>query len=126
MAIAAEEPSNDSSNSRGGGNRLVVTCNTDDWKRLCQFIDIIDRPQTQVAFEVIIIDLDDQQDKELGAQIQTKSNLGAGINSLYFNNLSTREDSSKDSSRPTDGKTMQPEGQSMSNFIDIASTHFLE
>ncbi len=75
---------------RGGGNRLVISCNEDDWKRLDDFIDSIDKPQPQVALEIMLVSLTEAQNKELGTQLQSKvgHEIGMGINRANFNNLS--------------------------------------
>lgn len=69
--IIAAETDDDGSGSvskRGGGNRLIIACNRDDWRRLEDFIDKLDKPQPQVAIEVMVIDVGLGQIKELGAQ----------------------------------------------------------
>lgn len=55
--------------TRGSGNRLIIACNKEDWKRLEQFIDKIDKPQPQVAIEVMVADVKIGQTKQLGAQM---------------------------------------------------------
>jgi general secretion pathway protein D len=84
VIISTEEVSE---GSRGGGNRLIVACNRDDWKRLCKIIDRLDRPQPQIAFEVMIVDVGEEQAKALGTQTQTRENIGMGINCMQFKNL---------------------------------------
>lgn len=74
--------------NKGAGNRLIVSANQGDWARLEKFIDMLDKPTPQVAFEVMVVDISAKQDKALGAQLQSKGMLGAGINRVQFNNLS--------------------------------------
>jgi len=59
MQIAAEEIEEEANEkkgtkigSMGAGNRLVIACNTEDWKRIEPFIDSIDKPQPQISLEV--------------------------------------------------------------------------
>ncbi len=70
VIIVAE--SSEGEEIRGKGNRLIIACNQDDWKRLDKFISKLDKPQPQVALEVMIIDVELKKDKFLGAQLQTK------------------------------------------------------
>lgn len=66
----------DSSKDEGGGNRLIISCGKEDWKRLEKLIDNIDKPQPQVAFEVMVIDVTADNTDELWAQFKPKK-LGA-------------------------------------------------
>jgi len=68
------------SSTRGsGGNRLIVSCSDEDWKRLCQFIDEIDKAQPQLALEIMIVDLRVADNKALGTQLRAPNGL-AGNN----------------------------------------------
>lgn len=73
--------------NRGAGNRLIVSAGLGDWARLDKFIDMLDKPSPQVAFEVLVVDLETDQEKELSAQLQTSGMLGAGVNRVQFNNM---------------------------------------
>lgn len=73
--------------NRGAGNRLIVSANQEDWARLDKFIDMLDKPTPQIAFEVMIVDINLSQDKELGAQLQSNGALGMGLNRALFSNL---------------------------------------
>ncbi|KKP24268.1 MAG: General secretion pathway protein D [candidate division TM6 bacterium GW2011_GWF2_28_16] len=66
----------DSSKDEGGGNRLIISCGKEDWKRLEKLIDNIDKPQPQIAFEVMVIDVTADNKDELWAQFKPKK-LGA-------------------------------------------------
>lgn len=92
VIIAAEGEGQEA--GRGSGNRLVIACNQEDWVRLEKFIDKLDKPQAQVAFEVMIIDVTLDQAKELGAQFQNKqgNQIGMGLNSIELTNLSSGAD----------------------------------
>ncbi len=85
MIIAAEssiEGQGDKSMTVGAGNRLIITCNQDDWKRIEQFIDKLDRPTPQVAMEVLFIDAEIDTNKQLGSQVRNKNqdSLVKGLN----------------------------------------------
>lgn len=86
IIIAADSGGGDE--NRGSGNRLIISANQGDWTRLEEFIEKLDKPTPQVAFEIMVVDINLSQDKELGAQLQTKGMLGADINRVTFNNLS--------------------------------------
>lgn len=81
--------------ARAGGNRLIIACNRDDWKRLEEFIEKLDKPQPQIAIEVMVINVQANLNRQLGAQqflLKGKA-PGLGINSgqagLEFRNLSS-------------------------------------
>lgn len=69
VLISAEVDQDQGSAGRGGGNRLVVAANRDDWQRLEDFIDKLDKPQPQVAIEAMVVDVNLNQIKELGTQL---------------------------------------------------------
>lgn len=77
VIIAAEEPLQGQQSQYGGGrgmgNRLIIACNMEDWTRLSQFIDRLDKPQPQIAIECMIVDLSSEQERALGAQLRTPS-----------------------------------------------------
>lgn len=97
---AAEEPpsADEKKKFNGGGNRLIVACNKDDWRRLNDLIDRLDKPQPQVALEIIVVDVTGDFSKKLGAQIRMKTGkeIGAGVNVFTSNisnvNYSTNKD----------------------------------
>lgn len=82
---------------RGGGNRLIIACNRDDWKRLDAFIDKIDKPQPQVAIEVMIIDIGINDLKDLGGQMfgmrgrPIAKNVGSEYENLSNNLLKIKD-----------------------------------
>jgi general secretion pathway protein D len=86
VIIAADAAGGDE--NRGAGNRLIISANQSDWVRLNSFIDQLDKPAPQVAFEVLIVDISLKMDKELGSQLQTQGMVGAGLNRVNFNNIS--------------------------------------
>ena len=81
-AESSEEGENENIMSVGSGNRLIVSCTRDDWKRIERFIDKLDKPQPQVALEVLFVDVELNENKELGAQIRNKDpgQLISGMN----------------------------------------------
>ena len=40
-----------------GGNRLIVAAKTEDWERIKQLIEQLDKPQLQVIIEIMILDI---------------------------------------------------------------------
>lgn len=86
VIIAAETGTDEG--GRGSGNRLIIACNHHDWQRLEKIIEKLDKPQPQVAFEILIVDLSETRFNDLGVQLQTKGKLGLGINEAKFLNLS--------------------------------------
>ena len=93
VAIVADlitEKEENSVKYAGGGNKLIVACNKEEWKRLEKLINKLDKPQPQVAFEVLIIDLTIKNTNNLKTQFKPKQQglLGKGTE-MIFNNLST-------------------------------------
>jgi general secretion pathway protein D len=125
VTIAAETPKDESS-GRGGGNRLIIACNRDDWTRLEKFIDKLDKPQPQVAVEVMIIDVGIDQLNELGAQTFNimGRNPGMGINEIEFKNLSSGEiaPASSDATKTVAKRYID---LAQSNFTGINSPSFM-
>ncbi len=112
VIIAAEGQGDEA--GRGSGNRLVIACNQEDWVRLEKFIEKLDKPQAQVAFEVLIVDVSLNQDKELGAQFQNKKDIGMGFNSISLQNLSSEADVTRKT------ETGATEEIPIKNYIDLA------
>ncbi|HEX2977504.1 MAG TPA: hypothetical protein VHO47_00045 [Candidatus Babeliales bacterium] len=56
-----------------GGNRLIIAARKKDWVRIKKLIEDLDKPQPQVALEVLLVDLTLLNDKILGAQIRDKA-----------------------------------------------------
>lgn len=92
VIISAEKATSadDATSTRGGGNRLIVSCNRDDWKRLEKIIAKLDKPQPQIAFEVMIIDVEVNKEKQLAAQMYQifGHKLGMGQSIFQTMNLS--------------------------------------
>lgn len=74
VIVEAENPqAGKDEESRGSGNRLIISCSKDDWKRLEKLIDKLDKPQPQVALEIMIVDIVGTDIKKLGSQIREKT-----------------------------------------------------
>lgn len=58
-----------------GGNRLIVAARKKDWVRIKKLIENLDKPQPQVAIEVLIVDLTLSKDKIAASQIRNKSGV---------------------------------------------------
>ncbi len=72
----------------GGGNRLIIACNNDDWKRLEKIIDKLDKPQPQVAFEVMVVDVSIKTNSDLESQFKPqKNNLLGKATKMYMANM---------------------------------------
>jgi len=99
VIIVAEEQGDQE--GRGSGNRLIIASNEDDWKRLNKFIDKLDKPKPQIAFEVMIINVLIDRDRALGANVQTQEDLGMGINRLQFLNLDDMTNTRKETPETT-------------------------
>ncbi len=53
-----------------GGNRLIITARQDDWLKIKDLIRSLDTPQPIVIIEVMVIDVNIDESKILGAQIR--------------------------------------------------------
>jgi general secretion pathway protein D len=125
VLITAEESGGDQ--MRGGGNRLIIACNQEDWIRLEKIIEKLDKPNPQIAFEVMIVDINEQQDKQLGVQLQNRSRIsGLGINDVQLNNLSSMGSLSK-IDPPVEGEEGKQEKKPIEvrKLMDIARENFL-
>jgi general secretion pathway protein D len=87
VIISAEQDDENGSSGWGSGNRLIVAANTDDWRRLEEFIDKLDKPQPQVAIEAMIVDVNINQIRNLGTQVFNLKGkgFGDGINAEFLN-----------------------------------------
>lgn len=61
-----------SNTAQRGGNRLVIAAPERDWHRIASIIKQVDIPQKQVVIEALVVDLDLQFIRRLGAQIRTR------------------------------------------------------
>lgn len=64
------------------GNRLIIAARKLDWIRIKALIEELDKPQPQVAIEVLVVDLTLNNDKILGSQMRNRGSLH---NSLSHN-----------------------------------------
>jgi general secretion pathway protein D len=102
VATAAPTSTSSSSSSSGtapqaaqqGGNRLIIAALREDWARLKKLISDLDRPQPQVAIEMLIVDFTLTGAQALGSQVRNKQGmLPRGVNAqnstlgpIQFNN----------------------------------------
>lgn len=56
-----------------GGNRILVTALSSDWKRIERLIKELDKPRLQVVLQTMIVDFDVNDNKILGAQTRNPS-----------------------------------------------------
>jgi general secretion pathway protein D len=83
--VITAESSDGSDTNRSAGNKLIVACNNEDWKRLSAFIEQLDKPQPQIAIEMMIVDIRTDDVKGLGAQFRLKDGmLGDKIHGSSF------------------------------------------
>jgi general secretion pathway protein D len=67
-----------------GGNRLIVAAKKNDWEAIKQLIESLDKPQPQIALEVLIADISLQDSKALGSQLRNKGNsLPTNVNTQF-------------------------------------------
>ena len=64
-----------------GGNRLIIAASKDDFDVISKIIEDIDRPQSQVIIEIMILDLELDKQNSLGSQSRIPNifNLPKGI-----------------------------------------------
>ncbi len=69
-------------------NRLIIKGDEDDWLQAKNMIEKLDEPQPQVAIEALILTVNLNEIKELGAQIRSKRTNGVnGIEGLVGNGV---------------------------------------
>lgn len=119
VIIAAETAEAAEEGKRGAGNRLIIACNQDDWNRLERFIEKLDKPQPQVAIEVMVITVDIDQNKSLGAQMHNFKGKapGLGINAVDFNNLGSVDNIKSENGIPV----LDANGNTISNMINLTN-----
>ncbi|MBM3894685.1 hypothetical protein FJ366_03780 [Candidatus Dependentiae bacterium] len=105
--IVAETPSQ-SGGLYGSGNRLIVTCGKEDWMRINKLIDKLDRPQRQIALEVLVIDVSSNAGRQLGMQFRQKNLSKFLDNTLSYGTATLTETTPK----PSAGASMLEAGTS--------------
>lgn len=70
----ADQPTDQSIST--SSNSLVVAAREQDWREIKKLIDQLDVPQSQVAVEVLIVQLDFQNTKDVGSQLRNLLNNG--------------------------------------------------
>jgi len=58
-----------------GGNKLIIAARNDDWVRIRDLIEQLDRPQPQVIIEVLIADLSLNDTKQIANQIRNPAGI---------------------------------------------------
>lgn len=71
----SESVSGETQGIEQAGNRLIVAARKQDWIRIKALIEDLDKPQPQVAIEVLVVDLTLNNDKILGSQMRNKGSL---------------------------------------------------
>lgn len=56
-----------------GGNRLIITALQDDWIRIKELIDKLDKPQPQVILEVLIVDFTNVDNRTIAGDFRTRT-----------------------------------------------------
>lgn len=56
-----------------GGNKLIIAARTDDWKRIRNLLEQLDKPFPQVFIEVLIADISLDDIRQLGQQARNKN-----------------------------------------------------
>jgi len=104
VMIEAENPKAEGDQERATGNRLVISCGKEDWKRLEHLIEKLDKPQPQVGIEVMVVDIDNEDAKNLGTQIRQKTgkSIGHGFNAFTANlkSITVNEDTTSENYAP--------------------------
>lgn len=98
------------------GNRLIIRADYEDYIKAREIIEKLDVMQPQVAFELLIVNVDLTNDKQLGFQLRNKNNntIGKGVNF-------------QDSGLPLTPGTFSPivvdpvNGSLMANLISLAA-----
>lgn len=125
VIISAEKTgSTDGAGDRGGGNRLIIACNKDDWKRLLGFILKLDKPQPQIAIEVLMVNTQAEEIKQLGAQTWNFKGKtpGLGIERAAFNNLNSGQEKTK--KVPQEDGTSKDVPVQVASYVDLAQTEY--
>src|SRR5579859_3397241 len=55
-----------------GGNRLIIAAKKSEWLKIKQLIMDLDKPQPEVALEVLVVDVSLEESEQLGSQIRNK------------------------------------------------------
>ena len=56
-----------------GGNRLIIAALQDDWIRVKDLIETLDKPQPQVILEVMIVDFRTRRDKLIASTVRSRT-----------------------------------------------------
>lgn len=127
VVINAEVPANGSDTNFGSGNRLIIACNSEDWKRLEALIDKLDKPAPQVALEIMIVDVSLQSTKRLESQTRLKKNglLGPNVGMQAFNMTTPTTTNPLGDSLESDLIATLPAG-SLGSFLTLGKTSYVD
>ncbi len=67
-----------------GGNRLIIAAMEDDWQRVKELIDKLDKPQPQVILEVMIADFTANPQKQIQGAIRNGTNMSTPSKGIDF------------------------------------------
>lgn len=102
-----------------GGNRLIIAARHEDWIRIKKLIEELDKPQLQVALEVLIVDLTANRNRSLGSQLRNKN--GFNNSTLEDLNFQSAQLDSPVLKSPTGESTILPPDALAANLLQLAS-----
>jgi general secretion pathway protein D len=103
-----------------GGNRLIIAARKNDWIRIKKLIQDLDKPQPQVALEVLIVDLTLTNDRFFGSQMRDKKGLQSSISPKFnFQSAQLNSPILKTIDNPTGGDPILPGDALMANLLQI-------
>ena len=97
-------------------NRLIIAARKEDWLRIKKLIEELDKPQLQVAIEVLIVDLTLEDNKTLGSQLRNKSGMdlkGVNFQTSHMGGLQLKGGNTASISSPADAL--------MGNLLQLSS-----
>jgi general secretion pathway protein D len=100
-----------------GGNRLVIAARKKDWVRIKELIEQLDKPQLQVALEVIVCDVTLNSNKLLGSQLRDKDGFNKSISERV--NFQTAHLSQPILKMPSAVTDQRPANALMSNLLQL-------
>lgn len=67
-----------------GGNRLIIAAMHDDWLRIKDLIESLDKPQPQVILECMIVDFTKTRNKEISTDLRNKTSFNVDHPGVQF------------------------------------------
>ncbi len=109
------ESSGSSRDGGGAGSRIIVACSPDDWKRLSHFIDMVDKPQPQIALEIMVIDASLDLTREIESRIRDSRTgiLNQGLAFRINNDVEAIESSSQNGLDSREGSSLVIPGSAL-------------